>query len=68
MRAVQREVALAWRVANFINAGGKLKDLDEYLGEMKPKVDPSDQAAAIFEGFAARGLATIKERKKRDDG
>lgn len=67
LRAVQRDVALAWRIENFGRAGKKLKDLDHYLDEMRPKADPADHAAAIFEGFARRGLVKIKERK-RDAG
>lgn len=61
------DVALAWRIENFSRAGKKLKDLDHYLDQMKPKPDPADQAAAIFESFAKRGLVKIKERK-RDAG
>lgn len=65
LRAVQRDVALAWRIENFSRAGKKLQDLDKYLDEMNPKpANPADQAAAIFEGFAKRGLATIRERKR----
>jgi hypothetical protein len=66
-REVQRDVALAWRIENFSRAGKKFKDLDEYLGQLRPtSATPADQAAAIFKGFEKRGLVTIKERKKRD--
>lgn len=64
---MQRDVALAWRIENFSRAGNRLKNLDKYLDELKPIIPPAEQAAAIFEGFAKRGLATIKERK-RDAG
>lgn len=65
LRAVQRDMALAWRVENFSRAGKNFKNLDQYLNELTPtQVNPADQAAAIFEGFAKRGLATIKERKR----
>lgn len=65
LRSVQRDIALAWRVENFSRAGKNLKNLDKYLDELRPvKASPADQAAAIFEGFAKRGLATIKERKR----
>jgi hypothetical protein len=69
MRTVQLDLALAWRIANFSNAGKKLKDLGHYLDQMKPVVAaPAEQAAAIFKGFEKRGLVKITERRKRDGG
>ncbi len=62
-RAVERDVVLAWRVANFTNAGGKLKGVQHYLDQMKPKHQsaPALEAVAVFQALAARGLVTIRE-------
>lgn len=69
MRAVKRDLSLAWRVENFSRAGKKFKNLDHYLDQLDASsiTDAADRAAAIFKGFEKRGLATIKERK-RDGG
>jgi hypothetical protein len=70
LRAVKRDVAIAWHVANFGRAGKDFKNLDHYLGKFEAAANPkseADQAAAIFTGFEKRGLAKIRERK-RDGG
>ena len=67
MRAVKRDVSLAWHVANFGRAGKDFKNLDHYLGQFDEAANPqskADTAAAIFEGFAERGLVKIRERKR----
>jgi hypothetical protein len=68
LRAVKRDVSIAWHVANFGRAGRDFKNLDHYLGkfEVNPQGE-ADKAAAIFEGFAKQGKAKIRERK-RDGG
>lgn len=69
MRAVKRDLALAWRIQNFSRAGKKFKNLDHYLEQLDAAsiANPADRAAAIFKGFEKRGLAKITERK-RDGG
>lgn len=68
----QRDTALAWRIANFALAGPKLKVLQHYLDEMKPKPEGGAvmEAVSTFTELAKRGLVTIKERPKKgeDDG
>lgn len=68
-RAVERDVALAWRTANFVNAGAKLKKLQHYLDQMKPVHEHASvmEAVAVFQSLAARGLATIREVPKKGD-
>lgn len=68
-RAVERDLALAWRIANFGNAGAKLKGLQHYLDQLKPhkESDAVIQAVATFTSLASRGLATIKEVPKKGE-
>ncbi len=67
-RAIERDVVLAWRVANFANAGPKLKSLDRYLDDMKPRhaSQPALEAVATFRALAERGLVTIREVPRKD--
>lgn len=69
MRAVERDVALAWRIANFGNAGAKLKSLPHYLDQLKPvqEASPVLEAVAAFTALASRGLVTIREVPKKGE-
>jgi hypothetical protein len=66
---VERDVALAWRAANFTAAAsvGKLKDLSHYLDALKPQHEsaPALEAIATFQALAERGLVTIREVPKK---
>ena len=66
-RAIERDVALAWRIANFGNAGPKLKGLASYLDDMKPQHPNSNviEAVAAFQSLAKRGLVTVREVPKK---
>lgn len=70
MRAVQKDVALAWRIENFSRAGKKLKDLDHYLGQMKvAKPQTADDVAGLFLALKAKGRSVkIKIRERDKDG
>ena len=70
MRAVQQDVALAWRIENFSRSGKKLKDLDHYLGQLKPKREQTaDDVANIFLSLKAKGRSVkIKVRERKEDG
>lgn len=59
-------MASGWHAANFGRAK-QLKNLDHYLKKLEPQEsNPADEAAAIFAGFAERGLVKITERRKDD--
>lgn len=68
---MQRDTALAWRIANFsVGAqNNKLKSLQHYLDEFKPvkEADATIEAVATFTALAQRGLVTIKERPKKGE-
>lgn len=68
-RSVERDVAMAWRVANFVGAGSKLRNLDYYLQALKPQHEsaPVLEAIAAFQSLASRGLVTIREVPKKGD-
>lgn len=70
MRAVQKDVALAWRVENFSRAGKKLKDLEHYLGETKVKpTQTAEDVAGLFLALKAKGRSVkIKIRERDKDG
>jgi hypothetical protein len=66
-RAWALSLATGWHAANF-SRGKQLKNLDHYLRQLEPQeASPADEAAAIFAGFAERGLVKIRERRK-DEG
>jgi hypothetical protein len=66
---LQCDTALAWRIARFTLAGPKLKTLQHYLDEMKPKHEGSAvmEAVATFTTLASRGLVTIREVPKKGE-
>lgn len=67
---VQRDIALAWRVANFWGAaqGGKLKGLSTYLEDIGPdRPQSADEAAAVFQILAGQGKVNIREVPKQED-
>lgn len=61
-------MAIGWHAENFRRAGKQLRDLDHYLRKLEPRDEKSiaDEAAALFQGFAERGLVTIREVRKDD--
>ncbi len=65
-RQAAHAMAIGWHAANFARAGKHLRNLDHYLRKLEPQKDQTaDEAAAIWQGFAERGLVTITERPKR---
>lgn len=65
LRAHSLALASGWHAANFSRAKN-LRDLDHYLRKIQPQTAQSvaDEAAAIFEGLAAKGRVRIRERRK----
>lgn len=58
-------MTVAWHTENFRRMGRKMRGLDHHLKALKPRpVQTPEQVVAIFESFAARGLATIRQVKK----
>lgn len=69
MRAIQRDISVAWHVTNFGRAGKSFRDLEHYLKQLTPKQDQTaDQVAGIFESFAAQGKARIRVRPRKKEG
>lgn len=70
-RAIERDVVLAWRAANFSVAAqnNKLKSVQHYLDELKPAREPDAtmEAVATFTTLAQRGLVTIREVPKKGE-
>jgi hypothetical protein len=64
-RASALAVAAGWHAENFRRAGKGLRDLDHYLSQLEPeRPQTADEAAAVWKGFADRGLVTIREVPK----
>lgn len=61
---IERDIALAWHIENFGRAGKKLRDLQHYLKPQAKRAQTAEEVVAIFEGFAARGLVTIRVRER----
>lgn len=63
-RELEHAVRTAWWVQNLARTGKRFRDLDHYLKKVRPrKPQTADEVFAIFEGFAAIGMATIRQRE-----
>jgi hypothetical protein len=61
----ERDISLAWWIENLGRAGKSFRALSYYLAKLRPRpAQTADDVVAIFEGFAAQGLATIRKRKR----
>lgn len=58
-------LSTGWYAANFSRAD-RLQGLDHYLGKLRPQAPDAvaEEAAALFQGLAARGLVRMRERRK----
>lgn len=56
-RQRERDLTLAWDIANFMNAGPKLKSLSTYLNQIRPRQPMStDDIVASFRAMQGRGV------------